>query len=129
MIRVIATVAMNFGLIYAPNGLSQLPKGQTLIVGAKMAKKLGTPFKGQNCLVLDAAGVKGWGRTDFIPHNCIVLGGHNTLTQGLGMADAVTLIVRPVSSAGRRLDLIDFEEVSRVPIADGAIVIEYRRMV
>ena len=128
MIRVIATVAMNYGLIYNPSVIDQLPKGQTLVLGAKMAQKLGRPFKGQNCLVLDAMGVKGWGRTDFIPDDCVVIGGHNTLTQGLGMADAVTLIVRPVSTAGRVLDMIDFEEVSRVPVADGLVVLEYRRM-
>ena len=128
MIRVIATVAMNYGLIYNPSVIDQLPKGQTLVLGAKMAQKLGRPFKGQNCLVLDAMGVKGWGRTDFIPDDCVVIGGHNTLTQGLGMADAVTLIARPVATAGRVLDMIDFEEVSRVPVADGLVVLEYRRM-
>ena len=44
------------------------------------------------------------------------------------MADKVTLIARPVAAAGRRLDLIDFEEVSRVPIAGGLVVVEYGRM-
>ena len=128
MIRAIATVAMNYGLIYNPSAIDQLPKGQTLVLGAKMAQKLERPFKGQNCLVLDAMGVKGWGRTDSIPDDCVVIGGYNTLTQGLGMADAVTLIVRPVSTAGRALDMIDFEEVGRVPVADGLVVVEYRRM-
>lgn len=127
MIRVIATIAMNYGLIYDPTILQQLPQGKTIVFGTKMAKRLGRPITGQNCLVLDAMGVKGWGRTDTIPNDCIVVGGFSTLTQALAVADVVTLIVRPVSTGGRVLGMQGFEEVSRTPLEDGRVALEYKK--
>ena len=127
MIRAIATIAMNYGLVYDPTILQQLPKGQTIVFGAKMAKRLGRPIIGQSCLVLDDMGVKGWGRTDTIPNDCIIVGGFNTLTQALAVADVVTLIVRPVSTGGRVLGMQGFEEVSRTPLEDGRVVLEYKK--
>ena len=129
MIRVICSVAMDYSLIPDRSLLEQLPKGQTLVFGAKMAKALGGPIRGQNCIVLDAMGVRGWGRTDTIPDDCVVCGGGNVIEQGLGVATEVLLIVQPVSTSGRpEIDLIDFLEVGRVAMDDGVTCVTYTRM-
>ena len=124
MIRVLATVAMDYGIILDRSVLESWPKGGTMVFGKRMAQALHRPIAGQRCLVLDRRGLKGWGRTDTIPDDCVVVG---SFDHGLAVADAVTLVVMPVAQGSRRLDLIDFEEASRERVGEVTLV-HYNRM-
>ena len=124
MIEMFARVAMDMGRLPDRESLELLPKGQTLVFNARAAHLLKTPIKGQNCLVLDARGVKGWGRADTIPEDCVIVGG---LSSRLGVVERVTLLVAPIAAGGKVLDLIDFYETERVPF-EGGYVVRYARM-
>ena len=124
MIEVFARVAMDMGRVPDRASLEALPKGQILIFSARAANAIRSPIKGQNCLVHDARGVKGWGRTDTVPEDCVIVGGLSSL---IGMAARVTLLVAPIAKGGKKLDLIDFYETERVPF-EGGYVVRYARL-
>ena len=128
MIKVLLTVAMDYSLILDRAVLAAIPEGTTVVLGRKMAGALTRPLRGKKCLILDDRGLRGWGRVDFIPEGVVVIGGFSTAEVALGIADEVTLVVRPFASGmGGVVELLDFTEDTRVPF-EGGFVVKYKRL-
>jgi len=123
MIKILAVVAMDYGVLPSMEVLDTWPKGATLVMGVKMAQRIGKPLEGQRCLVLSSLPVEGWETISKIPTDCIVVGGHGVFRQAIHLASKVILVVEPVATGGKKLDLCGFEEVSRHTV-DGKTILE-----
>lgn len=129
MIRIIATVAMDFGILPTKRAdLELLPEGSHLIFGVKMAKALGKPIAGRDCSVFDPRGSRGWGQVDALPRDCIVVGGMKVIRFALYEADRVTLLVKEKALGGMEFPLNGYELKTTTPLEGGDYVLDYARV-
>jgi len=103
MIRVVAVVAMDYGLIFDRDVILALPKDVPLFVGSRIP----CTFPGHEIV------------TNYIPNTCFVVGAYDT---GIKMAEAVTLVVQPEREGGKQLKLDGFVEESRTIVGENTVV-------